>query len=1056
MVQIRNSDNNNPPDPIATHLAAIAAKLEAIETMKEDIAALKEGDRSRSRGSKNSDGESSWRGRQSFRPYNKIDFPNFSGRDPRGWLLKAEKYFRYYQIPDEEKVEIASMHLEGDALDLYAWLSDDHSLTFWEELVQAFTKNFGPAEFQNPDEFLCSIKQTGSVQEYRQEFTKRSSWVSNWPDHCLLGVFLNGLKDELKSDVRIHKPHTVYSAMSLALEFESKLTNHRPGKNASWTLNLKPSKPDSKPTTFTPAQTTQPKTNFQTFETEKQNRFLKGECFRCGDKYGPRHRCKTSTFKVLEANEDVEESFTTDLTELESDQEETAEISLHAILGKPHPTTMKVHGMLNSTEVLILIDGVSTHNFISDVLMNELKLATQPVNDLKITQDFHPFSLGGADLVLGVQCTVFEEPQHLPPIRSQSHSIPLLPNSTPPNVRPYRYLNSQKNEIEKQVKELMTAGFIQPSTSPFSSPVLLVRKKDNSWRMCIDYRALNKITIADKYPISNIDELLDELYSATVFSKLNLRSGYYQIRVAAPDVEKTAFRTHLGHYEFKVMPFGLTNAPFTFQAIMNDLFRPYLRCFILVFFDDILIYNQSMEQHKSHLEQTLKLLHDNHFFAKLSKCCFGQKHVVFLCHVVNSKGVSVEEEKISAIRSWPVPSTVKETEEAHKVFSDLKQTLLSTPVLRLPDFSKPFIIEYDASPDGVRAILSQQDHPLAYFSKGFSSSNRFKSAYDRGLQALVMAVQKWSHYLLGRHFLIRTDHYTLKFLLEQRITSTEQQRLLLKLMPYDFSIIHKARKENKGADALSRRPHSRELLTLIIPYCVEVANIKAGLQTDPFTSHLINELNEDPSSVTDFSFECVTCQQQKYQTLSPAGLLQPLPIPNQIWEDISMEFIVGLPSSSRFDTILVVVDRLSKYAHFLALSHPFTAKGVATVFCKEIVRLHGFPRSIISDRDVIFLSNFWQELFRLSQTKLKLSTSYHPQTDGQKEVLNRSLEAYLRCFASEQPTKWSTFLPWAEYSYNTGYHTSTGTTPFSVVYGREPPSLFPYVVGETKNAELEQ
>ncbi|GKB03766.1 transposon ty3-G gag-pol polyprotein [Tanacetum coccineum] len=382
----------------------------------------------------------------------------------------------------------------------------------------------------------------------------------------------------------------------------------------------------------------------------------------------------------------------------------------------------------------------------------------------------------------------------------------------------------------------MAAGFIQPSTSPFLSPVLLV-KKDNTWRMCVDYRALNKITIADKYPIPNIDELLDELYGATVFSKLDLRSGYYQIRVVAPDIEKTAFRTHSGHYEFKV----------------------------------------------------LKLLHDNRFFAKLSKCCFGREQVVFLGHLISSKGVSVEEEKILAVKSWPIPSTVKDvrgflgltgyyrrfvrnygliarpltaltkkdgflwSKEALKAFNDLKQALLTTPVLRLPDFSKPFVIECDASSDGVGAILSQEDHPVAYFSKGFSPSNRFKSAYDRELLALVLAVQKWSHYLLGRHFLIRTDHYTLKFLLEQRITSTEQQRLLIKLMPYDFSIVHKAGKENKGADALSRRPHSGELLTLIIPFCVEVADIKAGLQTDSFTSELIMKLQTDPSSVHDFS-----------------------------------------------------------------------------------------------------------------------------------------------------------------------------------------------------------
>ncbi|KAD4585120.1 hypothetical protein E3N88_22721 [Mikania micrantha] len=465
MVQTRNQtgDDNSYADPIAVQLAAIAAKLESFETMREEMAALKAGERFR--GSRNDEGESSWRGKQPYRPYNKIDFPVFTGGDPRGWLLKAEKYFRYYQIPDEEKVEIASMYLEGDALDLYSWLSNDQPITFWEELVQAFTKNFGPAEYQNPDEFLCGIKQMGTVQEYRQEFAKRSSRVSNWSDHCLLGVFLNGLKDELKSDVRIHKPRTVSNAMSLALE--------------------------------------------------------------CDDKYGPGHRCKTGTLKVLEAEEETEEPLATELPP-HADQEETAEISLHTILGKPHPTTMKVTGKLHSTEVLILIDGGSTHNFISDVLVSELKL----VHELKITQDFHPFSLGGADLVLGIQwlatlntvqanwkemfmifsidgkeyklqgvtsgpqksssfqhlaivpynlpcipaslqpivtqyTAVFEEPQNLPPIRSQDHSIPLLPNSTPPNIRPYRYPHSQKTEIEKQVEPAVGSWLHKAKHQPF-------------------------------------------------------------------------------------------------------------------------------------------------------------------------------------------------------------------------------------------------------------------------------------------------------------------------------------------------------------------------------------------------------------------------------------------------------------------------------------------------------------------------------------------------------------------------------------------------------------
>ncbi|KAD5961141.1 hypothetical protein E3N88_12614 [Mikania micrantha] len=327
---------------------------------------------------------------------------------------------------------------------------------------------------------------------------------------------------------------------------------------------------------------------------------------------------------------------------------------------------------------------------------------------------------------------IFQEPTTLPPFRSHFHSIPLLPNSTPPNIRPYRYPHSQKAEIEKQVQELLSAGFIQPSNSPYSSPVLLVKKKDSSWRLCIDYRLLNKITISDKYPIPNIDELLDELHGSQVFSKLDLRSGYYQVRMNEADIEKTAFRTHSGHYEFCVMPFGLTNAPSTFQSMMNDLFRPHLRQFVLVFFDDILVYSPTMKLHLDHLRLTLTLLRQHSFFAKLSKCCFGQSQVLFLGHVVTGDGVQVDQDKISAIQSWPIPSNVKEvrgflgltgyyrrfirnygiiakpltnltkkdgfrwSDEALTAFITLKQALMSAPILHLPDFTKVVFVFSEA------------------------------------------------------------------------------------------------------------------------------------------------------------------------------------------------------------------------------------------------------------------------------------------------------------------------------------------------------------------------
>ena len=259
---------------------------------------------------------------------------------------------------------------------------------------------------------------------------------------------------------------------------------------------------------------------------------------------------------------------------------------------------------------------------------------------------------------------VFETPIGLPPVRGHENQITLMEGSQPVCQRPYRYLFYQKNEIEKIVRELLSVRSIRNSTSPFALPVLLVRKANGSWRMCINYRALNNITVNDKFPILVIDELLDELNGATVFSKLDLRSGYHQIKMKEEDVPKIAFRTHEGYYEFLVMPFGLTNAPLTFQSLMNQVLKPYLRKFVLVFFFfcfsfylfiiiiiiyDILVYSISLSEHVTHLRSFLEVLALNKLYAKRSICKFACNEVEYLGHVITSVGVHIDPKKTAAM-----------------------------------------------------------------------------------------------------------------------------------------------------------------------------------------------------------------------------------------------------------------------------------------------------------------------------------------------------------------------------------------------------------------------
>lgn len=250
---------------------------------------------------------------------------------------------------------------------------------------------------------------------------------------------------------------------------------------------------------------------------------------------------------------------------------------------------------------------------------------------------------------------LFSTPQGLPPKRPFDHSIPLLPRATAFRLRPYRYTPHQKNEIERQIQEMLESGIIQQSSSPFASPVLLVKKKDGEWRLCVDYRRLNAYTVKNRFPMPVFDEITDELGGATIFTKLDHRAGYHQIRIQEGEEYKTAFQTHNGHYEYKVMPFGLTGAPATFQDFMNHILSPLLRKCVVVFLDDILVYSDTLEHHVQHLEQVFQILVQNQLKLKQSKCRFGQDTLEFLGHVISAGGISTDPAKVTVIKNWPPP-----------------------------------------------------------------------------------------------------------------------------------------------------------------------------------------------------------------------------------------------------------------------------------------------------------------------------------------------------------------------------------------------------------------
>ena len=754
-----------------------------------------------------------------------------------------------------------------------------------------------------------------------------------------------------------------------------------------------------------------------------------------------------------------------------------------------------------------------------------------------------------------------EELPGVPPDRDVEFVIDLIPGTVPIARRPYKMAPLELAELKKQLDESLKKGFIRPSSSPWACPVLFVKKKDGTDRMVVDYRPVNLVTIKNKYPLPRINDLYDQLAGSSVFSKMDLRLGYHQIKIRNGDIPKTAFVTRYGQYEYTVMSFGLTNAPATFSRLMNSIFMEYLDKFVVVYLDDILIYSKNEEEHAEHLRLVLKKLREHRLYAKFSKCEFWLSEVTYLGHVISGKGIAVNPERVQAVLNWTPPESVKQvrsflglasycrrfvenfskvakpltellkkdkkfewTPQCEHSFQELKRRLTSAPVLVPPDFSKDFVIYCDASRQGLGCILMQDRHVIAYASRQLHPHEENYPTHDLELAAVVYALKTWRHYLLGNRCEIFTDHQSLKYIFTQPDLNLRQRRWVELITDFDLGITYTPGKANVMADALSRKSYCNNLMlqqsqpllheefrklnlhivpqgflsTLVAkPTLTDqiiaaqkrdkgISKIKENIASGgascfstndhgvvyfedrlvvPKNQHLrqliLKEAHESPLTIhpgstkmyqdlrqrfwwtrmkreiAQYIANCDVCRRVKAEHQRPAGTLQPLAIPEWKWDKIGMDFITGFPRTKRGNNaIFVVVDRLSKVAHFLPVRESITASQLADLYISRIVSLHGVPLEINSDRGSLFTSRFWESFQNAMGTRLSFSTAFHPQSSGQVERVNQILEDMLRASVISFGMDWEKCLPFAEFAYNNSYQSSLGKAPFEVLYGR--------------------
>ncbi|GJV59576.1 hypothetical protein Tco_1465676 [Tanacetum coccineum] len=593
----------------------------------------------------------------------------------------------------------------------------------------------------------------------------------------------------------------------------------------------------------------------------------------------------------------------------------------------------------------------------------------------------------------------------LPPTRQVEFHIELIPGAAPVARAPYRLAPAEMKELAEQLKELSDK-------------------------------------VKDRYPLPRIDDLFDQLQGSSIYSKINLRSGYHQLRVREEDIPKTTFRTRYRHYEFRVMPFGLTNAPAVFMDLMNRVCNPYLDKFVIVFIDDILIYSHNEKEHEEHLKIILELLKKEEL------------------------GIHVDPAKIEAVKNWASSTTPSEICQFLGLAGYYRRFIegfskIAKPMTELTQKnqkfdwgSEDFVVYCDASIKGLGAVLMQRMKVIAYASRQLKIHEKNYTTHDLELGAVVFALKIWRHYLYGTKCLeqkerieplrVRALVMTIGLDLPSQILEAQKEAVKVENIEAEDieGMLKKLEARADGTLCLDNRswlPCYGDMRSLIMH-----ESHKSKYSIHPGADKMYHDLKmlywwpNMKADIATYVSKCLTCAKVKAEHQRPSGLLVQPDIPEWKWEKITMDFITKLPKTAAgYDSIWVIVDRLTKSAHFLPMKETDSTEKLTRLYMKEIVARHGIPVSIISDRDSHFTLRVWQSLHKALGTQLDLSTAYHPQTDGQSERTIQTLEDMLRACVIDFGNGWDRHLPLVEFSYNNSYHTSIKAAPFEALYGRK-------------------